>query len=114
MTSYARQHDIAQMGKRKLGRDFTIEAGVVRWTSNGRVAPGDCAEILRDHYGHPVDMAAHAIARDAEVSKSIAAYRRTQATRTPEQVAEWRAMARAAHGPGVRLIDVVTGEAYTT
>ena len=33
---------------------------------------------------------------------------------TQEQIAEERFEARAAHGPGVELVNVITGEKYTT
>jgi hypothetical protein len=45
---------------------------------------------------------------------TIASYRQAQARRTPEQIAEQRAEERAAFGPGVALVDVLTGETYTT
>ena len=41
-------------------------------------------------------------------------YRQAQATRTPEQIAEERFEARAAMGPGVDMVNMFTGERYTT
>ena len=44
----------------------------------------------------------------------IQKYKEAQAARTPEQIAEQQAEARAAHGPGVELVNVITGEKYIT
>lgn len=44
----------------------------------------------------------------------FAAYRAARARRTPEQIAEERAEALAAHGPGVELVNVATGERWVT
>ena len=41
-------------------------------------------------------------------------YRVAQQNRTPEQIAEQRAEARAAMGPGVEMVNIFTGEKYTT
>lgn len=41
-------------------------------------------------------------------------YREAQANRTPEQIAEQQAEALAAHGPGVDLVNVITGETFKT
>jgi hypothetical protein len=43
-----------------------------------------------------------------------AEYQRRQALCTPEQIAEQRAEARAAHGPGVELVNIFTGCHYRT
>ena len=53
-------------------------------------------------------------ARGVYVERTLAEYRQAQSRRTPEQIAEERAEARAAHGPGVKLVNVFTGESYTT
>ena len=53
-------------------------------------------------------------ARAVYTERTLAEYRQAQLQRTPEQVAEQRAEARAAHGPGVKLVNVFTGESYTT
>lgn len=55
-----------------------------------------------------------ASARDVYTEKSIAEYIEAQRNRTPEQIAEERFEARAAHGEGVRLVNIITGETYTT
>jgi hypothetical protein len=51
--------------------------------------------------------------RDRDCSDCvIAQYIAAQASRTQEQIAEQRAEARAAFGPGVEVVDVITGERY--
>ena len=53
-------------------------------------------------------------AREAYVEQSLADYRLAQAQRTPEQIAEERFEALAAMGPGVKMVNMFTGERYTT
>ena len=54
------------------------------------------------------------IARDRYVQRTLAEYAVAQQNRTPEQIAEQRAEARAAMGPGVEMVNIFTGEKYTT
>ena len=53
-------------------------------------------------------------AREEYVQRTLAEYRVAQQNRTPEQIAEERAEARAAMGPGVEMVNMFTGETYTT
>ena len=59
-------------------------------------------------------VAVTAEARDRHTQQFLAEYREAMANRTAEQIAEERAEARAAMGPGVEMVNVVTGERYTT
>ena len=59
-------------------------------------------------------VAVTAEARDRHTQQFLAEYRQAMANRTAEQIAEERAEARAAMGPGVEMVNVVTGERYTT
>jgi len=61
----------------------------------------DCVEIT-------------AFARDLYTTKSIAEYRVAQSQRSAEQIAEERYEARAAMGEGVEMVNIITGERYTT
>ena len=61
----------------------------------------DCVEIT-------------AQARDVYTERSIAEYIQAQRNRTAEQIAEERWEARAAMGPGVDMVNILTGERYTT
>ena len=69
-----------------------LEAGLV---------DADCVEITSQ-------------ARDVYTERSIAEYIQAQRNRTAEQIAEERWEARAAHGPGVKMVNILTGERYTT
>lgn len=88
----------------------TIEAGVIRWTSNGRVPPEDVV-ALAAHLGLGIDTAACTAARDAETRQFLAEYRKA---RTGGPTAEERAEARAAFGPDADLVDAVTGYRWRT
>lgn len=99
---------------RKLKEEATIDAkGVIRWNSNGSVPPEDCV-ALAAHIGLPINELACNEARDADFAAFMVEYRKRRANRTPEEIAEERAEARAAHGPGVTLVNVLTGEKYRT
>lgn len=90
---------------------YTDDGGQTwRWASNDRLVPVDAA---RDH-GVPVDPVIHAAAVEAETTAFLESYRKAMKRRSPAAVAAERAEARAAHGPGVTLVNVVTGESYTT
>ena len=52
--------------------------------------------------------------RGIYTQRTLEEYRIAQQNRTPEQIAEERYEARAAHGPGVKLVNILTGETYTT
>lgn len=96
--------------------EFAIADGRIPvWVLPGenRVVPDDIAKLA--HYlGYPVDLKATEAARDAQTTAFLAEYRRAQAARTPEQIAEERFEARAAFGPGVNVVNVFTGEGYRT
>jgi len=53
-------------------------------------------------------------ARDVYTEKSIAEYIQAQKNRSAEQIAEERFEARAAYGPGETVVNIITGEKYTT
>ena len=86
---------------------YTEDGGRVwRWASNDAVCPLDACE----EYGIPCDVVEQEATRIRELDQFLAVYRANH--RGPS--AEQRAEARAAHGPGVRLVDVITGHAWTT
>ena len=93
-------------GKVTESTAYTDDGKVWRWPENNAVVPPD---VCRE-YGIPCG-AEHLAARDAEIAAFVAEYRRRQPA---EPSAEERAEARAAHGAGVELVDVVTGRRFTT
>lgn len=89
----------------------TVTDGIVRWNSNHSVPPRDILALWA-HCEKPFDLTRSAAIGRAETDQFLADYRAMQAhTRpSPEEVSQ----ARAAHGPGVTLTDVISGRAYTT
>ena len=55
-----------------------------------------------------------AVARDIHTKKFLEEYTIAQKNRSAEQIREERWEARAAMGPGVEMVNVITGERYTT
>lgn len=85
--------------------------GVWRWKSNNNVPFDDMLEV---NGISPEVRALCKAARNADTQAFLTGYRQRQAERTPEQIAEQRAEERAAFGPGHSLVNVLTGERYTT
>ena len=100
---------------RKRFSDATVTAGVVRWNSNNSVPPQDVLEQWAS-LGLPFDLKKSVAARDADLTKFTAAYRKAQraAPRDPEFEAEMAFERRAAFGPGVTVVDVNSGRKYRT
>jgi hypothetical protein len=61
-----------------------------------------------------VDVEASKAAREVDNARFIEQYIKGQASRTEEQLAEERFEARAAFGPGEKLVNVITGEVTYT
>lgn len=89
----------------------TVVDGVVRWKSNGRVPPEDILAVWH-HLGLPFDYEASVRIRDKEEREFLEEYRRVNKGRKPS--AEERAEARAAMGPGVKMVNVITGDEWVT
>lgn len=100
--------------KHEYGQLFTDQAyerdGVWHWATNDTPVPLDAAK----GYGIPVDPVKQRAKLDAYYTRVTADYRKMQARQTAADKAQQRAEARAAHGPGVKLVDVFTGESFTT
>ena len=92
--------------------------GAVGWImKDGEFRPlmSDAVAELHDAgYISSITVEATAIARDKYVQRTLAEYAEAQRNRTPEQIAEERYEARAAMGPGVEMVNIFTGEKYTT
>lgn len=113
--AYAEVGDCYHKEALKLGAEFesaTILAnsGVVRWKVNQVVPPDDILALWR-YLNKPFNYAESVIVRREEQVRMLDAYRKNQAT---EPSAEARAEALAAHGPGVTLVDVISGRKFTT
>lgn len=89
--------------------EATFSKGVMRWVSNGAVPPAEhCAAAKAQ--GFDVSVARCKEVRVTEQSQLIKEYIANQGPATAEHIAE----ARAAMGPGVVVVDVLTGRRYTT
>ena len=102
----------------KLAENFAnayVQDGVVYWKSNDNVPFEDMLTDFADagFIGRESIMLSEQ-ARDAQNQAFFAKYREAQAERSPEQIAEERFEARAAMGPGVDMVNIFTGERYTT
>lgn len=95
-----------------LNEKCNVDAnGVYRWKSSDNVVPGDILE----NAGFTTDaLAVNKVARDEQITRSLAAYAEAQRNRSPEQIAEEQFEARAAFGSGVELVNAITGEKWTT
>ena len=96
-------------------RGVRLEGDVLRWASNGR-EPFD--DMLR-HWlsrGMITEVQREATNAARKISSEIAMreYAEARARRTPEQIAEERFEMMAAFGPGVEVVNVITGERTTT
>jgi hypothetical protein len=95
---------------KSLLEETSCDGGVLRWRSNGAVPFPDAVDLAA-HIGVPgLDVSATNETRRAEDEAFIAEYRRNPPRLTEESMAD----ARAAHGPGVVLVDVLSGKRFTT
>ena len=98
--------------------DVKFVDGAVGWImGDGEFRPlmSDAVAELHDAgYISSITVEATRIARDRYVQRTLAEYAEAQQNRTAEQIAEQRAEARAAMGPGVEMVNILTGETYTT
>ena len=100
--------EIRKMEERQMNGEIFFGAdGVVRWTSNKRVMPKDCREILshtayRDLFSEEASRAAE----DAETAAFLESYRKNYTGPSEEEKAEMR----AAFGTGSTVVDVITGK----
>lgn len=96
--------------------ELNSEPGVIRWFSNDRCVPMEICENMG--WG---PLREQSEADRAETATFIAAYKQAQAefdARTDPEAEAIRAEQafelRAAHGPGAKVVDVVTGRRYRT
>ena len=102
------EKEIRKMEERQINGEIFFGAdGVVRWTSNNRVMPKDCREILshtayRDLYSEEASRAAE----EAETAAFLESYRKSYKGSSEEEKAEMI----AAFGTGSTVVNVITGE----
>lgn len=92
-----------------IAEDTREHEGALFWKSNGAPVP---LHSFREAFVEPP--AAQSQACEKSAARAIAAYRKARKKISPEQLAEERAEARAAFGPGETVVNVLTGESYRT
>lgn len=89
----------------------TVTDGVVRWDSNNRVPPSDCLQLWA-FCNCKFDYLKSLETGKREMGEFLAEVRRQDAGREISE--EEIATARAAHGPGVTLVNAITGRKFKT
>lgn len=95
-----------------FGKSYNDINGVRRWQSNDRVPFEDMLTDWMDLdliSQDEIDTSLNA--RKDDLAAFFTEYREAQAARSPEQIAEERAMAKAALGD-VTVVDIITGERF--
>lgn len=88
--------------------------GVLRWNM-GNIVPGDITELAAEVLPSlNVNVEATAEARDAQQSAFLAEYAEAQQNKSVEQRREEAFEMLAAFGPGVEVVNVITGEKTRT
>lgn len=97
-----------EFGRRFESEAYTEDGKTWQWVSNDAVISLDICE----EYSIPCDKKSQREAYSEYVSKVISAYRQSREKNgfSAEEMME----ARAAHGPGVTLVDVFSGHKFTT
>lgn len=109
--------DIIRMRNRFINGEICIEDdGAVYWESSGHYLPEDCAIILSyalSLNGDPkISLNATKTKRDAQTAEFIKAYHESQSQRTLSE--EERFEMACAFGSGETVVDVITGQKFTT
>ena len=95
-----------------------IENGACGWKfDSGEFRPlmSDAMQELKDAgLVDETTVTRTAVAREIHTKAFLEEYRTAQLNRTAEEIAEERFEARAAMGPGVEMVNIFTGERYTT
>ena len=101
------KEEIRKMEEHQINGEIFFGAdGVVRWTSNNRVMPKDCREILshtayRDLFNEDASEAAER----AETAAFLESYAKNYKGPSEEEKAEMRAV----FGAGTTVVNVITG-----
>lgn len=99
----------AERMRESLKSDAYLFAGIMRWKSNDRIPPVEILEYA-EYLGYNIDLAKCKRIQDKEIQAFLEQYR--EACNGPSE--EERMEARAVHGPGVTLVNIVTGKRWTT
>lgn len=102
------EKEIRKMEERQINGEIFFGAdGVVRWTSNNRVMPRDCREVLAySAYRDLFNEEASRTAEEAETAAFLENYRKNYTGPTAEERMEME----AAFGKGSTVVDIISGE----
>jgi hypothetical protein len=87
------------------------EQGIIRWLDSGMVPT---KAILQRLGLTQEELSRHEAALDLDLDSYATKYQSQQDALSPEEIEEEKAEARAAHGPGVELVNIFTGERFIT
>lgn len=100
----------------KIAENFAnayIQDGVVYWKTNDRSPFEDMlTDFMEAGFISQENVDLTVAAKKAQDKAAIAEYIKAQSNRSEEQIAEERAMARAAFGAGEKMVNIFTGETY--
>ena len=100
----------------KLEKNFEdtyIQDGVVLWKSNNRSPFEDMlTDFMEAGFISQENVELSVAAKKEQDRIAIAEYVKAQANRSEEEIAEERFEARAAFGPGQKIVNVFTGESF--
>tara|TARA_R110002073_G_scaffold135159_6_gene283197 strand:+ start:973 stop:1257 length:285 start_codon:yes stop_codon:yes gene_type:complete len=94
-----------------MSEKYIDAAGIIRWVSNDQVPPAD---IIAEMGFCRATVANLNAARTEDLRVFLLARSEARANISKEQLAEERFEQRAAFGPGVKLVDIFTGEETIT
>ena len=98
--------------------EVAVENGACGWKfDSGEFRPlmADAMQELKDAgLVDQTTVTRTAVARDLHTTAFLKEYRTAQLNRTAEEIAEQQFEARAAFGPGETVVNIITGERYTT
>lgn len=97
----------------KFASHAVVIDGVVTWKSNGQVPPKEMLDFWK-YLGYDFDYQKSIEVQESQISMALQEYRERQNHLSSEDKALQIHEARAAVGPGVKMIDVITGRTFTT
>ena len=81
------------------------ESGAIKWKVNGSYIPDDFCEKL-EYAGYDFSREATSNAREAQLNEFFEEYKRNSKGYSEEEIAELRSV----HGPGTKVVDIITGQ----
>lgn len=103
------QNEILRTCEDVMNNTWCDSNHVLRWASNDRVPPQEIVRLAK-YLGANFDVKETYDTRESELNEMIQDYKANYIGPSPEV----RAEARAVHGPGVELVDVISGYRWTT